>query len=167
MDLLDNMNPKEIRAFYEDTIDHRVRCDDTCTFFHMCPLKISSRNVRNCRAQTLDPEETMRLINLFFMGDTGIQEEILRSVFHLSRALDLKDDAKSILTYIEVLIKVSKLGKKDTGQTQKPDMGITITTVDGLQKNTPCLVLPGADSESLYDSPIVDEIMTDYRNRDD
>ena len=71
MDLLENMNPKEIRAFYEDTIDHRVRCDDTCTFFHMCPLRISSRNARKCRAQTLDPEETMRLINLFFMGDKG------------------------------------------------------------------------------------------------
>jgi len=167
MEILENKGPEEIRAYFEETIDHRTRCDDTCVFHHICPLIRFSAGGKRCPAQNLEPKDKITFINLFLMGDDGVRAEIMRAVYNLARILDLEGDAKSILQYIEVLLKIAKMGDKKPTKEKSQDNEIRITTVQGLPQNTPCIVLPGADSESLYNSPIIDEIMEERRNREE
>lgn len=167
MDLPENWGPEEIRSYFEETIDHRIRCDGTCPFHPICPLVRYSAGGKRCPAQTLDTKEKLTWINLFLMGDDGLKSEILRSVYNLARLLDLEGDAKSILQYIEVLLKVSKMSDKKQTKEKPIDDEIRITTVEGLPKGTPCIVIPERDPESLMHSAVIDEIMEERRNRDE
>jgi len=169
MEIFDNKDPEEIRSIYEETIDLRVRCDDTCEFFSVCPLKKFSAGGKRCVAQNLDVTERMRMINLFFMGEEGLRFEVLRAIYTYARITDLEGDPRALLQYIDILMKATKTyyGNKQKPEGKAPDMDIKILTVKDISPNTPCLVLPGADPESLMDSPIIDEIMEERRNRDE
>lgn len=169
MEIFDNKDSEEIRAIYEETIDLRIRCDDTCEFFSVCPLKKFSAGGKRCPAQNLDTDERMRMINLFFMGEDGLKFEVLKSIYAYARISDFEGDPRSLLQYIEILMKATKTyyGNKPKQEGKAPEMDIKIMTVGELSTSTPCLVLPGADPESLMDSPIIDEIMAERRNRED
>lgn len=169
MEIFENKEKDEIRAIYEDTIDRRLRCDDTCPFHSMCPLVKFSSGGRRCPAQNLSADERMRMINLFFLGEEGLKFEVLRSIYQLARLMDLEGDPRNLLQYIEVLMKATKTyyGNKPKQEGKAPDNEIKIMTVGEISPNTPCLVLPNADPESLYDSPVIDAIMEERRNREE
>ena len=133
----------------------------------MCPLVRFSAGGRRCPAQNLDPKDKLTWINLFLMGDDGIRSEIMRSIYNLARILDLEGDARAILQYVEVLLKVSKMGDRKQKQEKAPDNEIRITTVEGLPKGTPVIMIPENDPDSLYNSPVLDEIMEERRNREE
>lgn len=168
MDIFENRGPEEIRMIYEDTIDLRVSCDSTCVFHHLCPLTKFNSGGRRCPAQNLDPNDKLRLINLFFMGDEGIKAEVLKSIFQLGKVLDLEGDPKHILQYIDVLVKASKTYYQEKAKvpTKPIDLAVSITTVGKTPDYIDITPEGGEDPETLLNSPVVDQIMAEYREKE-
>jgi len=179
---MDDYGPRgasEVRSIFEDEIEQRTKCDSTCTFHHLCPLVKYSSGGKRCPAQNLNEDDMRRLINLYFMGEEGLKQEVLSSIFQLSRILDLKGNPKDIAQYVDTAIRATRTyyNDKSTKAPSTNGIDVNISMVKGRPENSPLVEVVGQkgvyidpraeDPESLMNSSIVDEIVASRRFRDE
>lgn len=116
---------------FEDILADRHTCDTECIYFHKCPLAYGkARKETKCRVRELPDDQIVRYLTFFIFDETGLRDEAFRILFKVGQVLNLRDDAREMNMYLDMLLKIIRTFRIDVNNVSGLDEPISINIKD-------------------------------------
>lgn len=161
-----NLNNEDWATFTE-YIEKRTTCDGHCRYYYVCPYIEHVKLKLPCKVISLPNKDRQRFLNIFVLGEGGLREEMLKTLYSLGQNLDLEGNTKDMQTYAEQINRIyrslyAKEEKKSVEKpTKPPKFNIKGTKLPKKKDEPLTIVLEDGstiqdDPNSLLGSPILD-----------
>lgn len=109
-------------ASFTTYIGKRTDCDGHCRYYYVCPYIEHASTKAKCKVIDLKTKDQQRFLNIFILGEGGLREEMLKTLYSLSGKLDLEDNLKDMGLYLDQVSRVHKalFNEKDKKPVEKP-----------------------------------------------
>ena len=105
-----------------------IECSNTCPFSSRCPLiPLSMSRVGHiCALEKASGEERSRFYNLLVRGEDGLFDEARKTLYAMSRILNLEDNMDDLALYLENVMKIMRVAARNIPKKQEEIQEISI-----------------------------------------